>query len=308
MEGFLRYNFVTATARMAGTTSGRGLTRSGLALMNGPQQKMDETILRTPSRAASEALALSVTERPIVELLNVGKNYANNVAIESLTFSVEYGETIALLGRTGAGKSTVLNLIMGHIAPTSGTVRVLGVDPHVSSAELKGRMAVSFQTDCLLPWRTALQNVELGLEITSENKRARLAVASSWLDRVKLAPEHWHKVPRELSGGMRQRVSLARALAINPELILLDESFSQLDHATSRQLRRDFTLLAKEHRKTSILITHRIEDALDMADRLIVLGAPAVIRLEQKIDDALRNDSAWRAQTTEAISHLLEHN
>ena len=278
--------------------------------MNGLQRKVDETVPRDATGTASDGspLTASVIERPIVELLNVGKNYKGHVAIESLTFSVKHGETIALLGRTGAGKSTVLNLIMGHIAPTSGTVRVLGVDPYNSSTELKGRMAVSFQTDCLLPWRTALQNVELGLEITGKEKLARHAVASSWLDRVKLAPEHWHKVPRELSGGMRQRVSLARALAVNPELILLDESFSQLDHATSRQLRSDFTALAKEHRKTSILITHRIEDALDMADRLIVLGAPAVIRLEQNIDDARRNDSAWRVQTTEAISALLEHN
>jgi NitT/TauT family transport system ATP-binding protein len=295
---------------MTGTMICQSETRWGVALMNSPGKMVDEPVLHTRTRAADEGstLDLSIAERPVVELLNVGKNYANNIAIKSLTFSVEYGETIALLGRTGAGKSTVLNLIMGHIAPTSGSVRVLGVDPHKSPAELKGRMAVSFQTDCLLPWRTALQNVELGLEITAANKRARHAIGSSWLDRVKLAPEHWHKYPRELSGGMRQRVSLARALAINPELILLDESFSQLDHATSRQLRSDFTSLAKEHRKTSLLITHRIEDALDMADRLIVLGAPAVIKLEQKVDDALRNDSAWRAKTTEAISELLEHN
>jgi NitT/TauT family transport system ATP-binding protein len=159
-----------------------------------------------------------------------------------------------------------------------------------------------------MPWRTALQNVELGLEITSKNQQARSDIASSWLARVKLASAHWHKLPRELSGGMRQRVSLARALAVNPELILLDESFSQLDHATSRQLRADFMSLAREHRKTSILITHRIEDALDMADRLIVLGAPAVILLEQTIDDDHRHDAAWRRQTTQIISDLLEHN
>jgi NitT/TauT family transport system ATP-binding protein len=278
--------------------------------MNSPRRKVGENILQMPTDAAGgeSRPALGVAEKPIVELHNVSKNYSSHVAIKSLTFSVKHGETIALLGRTGAGKSTVLNLIMGHIAPTSGTIRVLGVDPHESSAELKGRMAVSFQTDCLLPWRTALQNVELGLEITAKDKLTRHAISSSWLDRVKLAPEHWHKFPRELSGGMRQRVSLARALAVNPELILLDESFSQLDHATSRQLRNDFTSLAREHRKTSILITHRIEDALDMADRLIVLGAPAIIKLEQKVDDALRNEPAWRIQTTEAISKLLEDN
>jgi NitT/TauT family transport system ATP-binding protein len=273
-------------------------------------------VLNSTSKSADASSAVSIGDevstqtaaRPVVELVNVSKIYDHFTAVKSLTISVTRGQTLALLGRTGAGKSTVLNLITGHIGPTSGSVRVLGIDPYKSSADLKGRMSVSFQTDCLLPWRTALQNVELGLEIIAKDKHARRATASSWLDRVKLAPEHWQKYPRELSGGMRQRVSLARALAINPELVLLDESFSQLDHATSRQLRSDFVLLAREHGKTSILVTHRIEDALDMADCLIVLGAPAVIRLEQQIDDAQRNDPSWRARITQTISEILETN
>ena len=273
-------------------------------------------VLNSTSKSADASSAVSIGDevstqtaaRPVVELVNVSKIYDHFTAVKSLIISVTRGQTLALLGRTGAGKSTVLNLITGHIGPTSGSVRVLGIDPYKSSADLKGRMSVSFQTDCLLPWRTALQNVELGLEIIAKDKHARRATASSWLDRVKLAPEHWQKYPRELSGGMRQRVSLARALAINPELVLLDESFSQLDHATSRQLRSDFVLLAREHGKTSILVTHRIEDALDMADCLIVLGAPAVIRLEQQIDDAQRNDPSWRARITQTISEILETN
>lgn len=244
----------------------------------------------------------------VVELRGVSKRYASHIAVDSLSFAVKPGKTLALLGRTGAGKSTLLNLIMGHVKPTHGAVRVLGVDPYAASFKLKGSMSVSFQTDCLLPWRSALENVMLGLEIaTSQDKETRRKTASHWLERVKLAPEHWHKFPREMSGGMRQRVSLARALAIDPELILLDESFSQLDHATSRQLRADFTALAREDRKTSILVTHRIEDALDMADCILVLGAPAVIRLELHIDDARRNDSAWRASTTQSISEILEN-
>jgi NitT/TauT family transport system ATP-binding protein len=266
------------------------------------------TRAETLAAKAKAQLQTDAAQGAVVELQNVSKIFSNSTAIASLTFSVQRGETLALLGRTGAGKSTVLNLIMGHVGPTAGTVRVLGVDPFRSSTDLKGRMAVSFQTDCLLPWRTALDNVELGLEITHHEGNARRSIASTWLGRVKLAPEHWHKFPRELSGGMRQRVSLARALAIDPELVLLDESFSQLDHSTSRQLRSDFTSLAREHCKTSILVTHRIEDALDMADRVIVLGAPAVIKLEQTIDDALRKNAQWRAGITQSITEVLEGN
>jgi NitT/TauT family transport system ATP-binding protein len=301
--GFLRY-------KLAGATIAPIPGGGEVASMNHPGRQIVEQRSRLPTGSASQVLLPSPSraEPPVVELLNLHKVFSGYVAIESLTFSVGRGEMLALLGRTGAGKSTVLNLIMGHTEPTSGTVRVVGIDPHKSSVELKGRMAVSFQTDCLLPWRTALANVELGLEIIRKDPASRHALASSWLDRVKLAPEHRHKFPRELSGGMRQRVSLARALAIDPELILLDESFSQLDHATSRQLRSDFTLLAKQYRKTSILVTHRIEDALDMADRIIVLGVPAVIKLELPIDDACRRDSAWRARTTQSISEILEDN
>jgi NitT/TauT family transport system ATP-binding protein len=279
-----------------------------MAAMNNISKKAEAGLGSSSALSTSDGVSSHSAAASVVELVNVSKVYEKFTAVESLSFTVSRGQTLALLGRTGAGKSTVLNLITGHIGPTSGTVRVLDIDPYKSSADLKGRMSVSFQTDCLLPWRTAVQNVELGLEITAKDKHSRRVTASSWLDRVKLAPEHWHKYPRELSGGMRQRVSLARALAINPELILLDESFSQLDHATSRQLRNDFVSLAREHRKTSILVTHRIEDALDMADCLIVLGAPAVIRLEQRIDDTQRNDPAWRARITQTISEILETN
>lgn len=273
-------------------------------------RRADHLRQRSRSDAGADLQSLQdVAERPVVELCNLSKQYASHLAIDSLTFAVKPGLTLALLGRTGAGKSTLLNLIMGHIEPTAGTVRVLGVDPCKAPAKLKGRMAVSFQTDCLLPWRTAVENVELGLEIAAADKRgARRAIASDWLNRVKLAPEHWEKFPRELSGGMRQRVSLARALAIDPELILLDESFSQLDHATSLQLRADFMTLARQNHKTSILVTHRIEDALDMADCIIVLGAPATIKLELHLDSACRNDQAWRARTTQSISEALEGN
>src|SRR5262249_5271059 len=162
--------------------------------------------------------------------------------------------------------------------PSAGEIRVHGVDPRREADALRGRVAVSFQTDRLLPWRTAEQNVALGLEYLRVPKSARRKRARDWLNRVKLPTVHHRKVPHQLSGGMRQRVSLARALAIDPELVLLDESFSQLDHMTSKLLRADFVALVRELKRTCLLITHRIDDAVEMADRIIVLAAPARIK------------------------------
>ena len=188
---------------------------------------------------------------------------------------------------------------MGTTAPSTGQIRVAGFDPYTSFKELKGLLSVSFQTDRLLPWRTAVENVELGLLILGKSKAQARAHAKEWLARVRLVGVD-DKYLHELSGGMRQRVSLARALAIDPQLIFLDESFSQLDHVTSRVLRTDFLQIAREFNKTCLLITHRIDDALEMADRALVLSPPAKIALELKISEEARADpkqiAAFHAQ------------
>jgi NitT/TauT family transport system ATP-binding protein len=229
----------------------------------------------------------------IVTLKNVIKSYNGVPVVNGLSLDVAEGEIVSLLGQTGAGKSTILNMIMGQTGPTAGEVRVHGCDPCGGDPALRGFLAVSFQTDRLLPWRTAAQNVELGLEYMHVPKTERHAKARDWLNRVKLEPLHHQKFPHQLSGGMRQRVSLARAMSIDPELILLDESFSQLDHNTSLKLREDFVSLVREFKKTCLLITHRIDDAIEMADRIIVLEAPARIKLELRID---RNKADQQAQ------------
>ena len=182
-----------------------------------------------------------------------------------------------------------------------------GVDPHNSFKELKGRLSVSFQNDRLLPWRTAVENAELGLLILGKSKKEARARAKEWLRRVRLDGVD-DKYVHELSGGMRQRVSLARALAIDPEIVFLDESFSQLDHATSKTLRRDFHQIAREFNKTCLLISHRIEDALEMADRAIVLSSPAKIALEVRIDDAERTDPNRMAELHRKIAGAIGNN
>jgi NitT/TauT family transport system ATP-binding protein len=220
----------------------------------------------------------------IVTLKNVSKSYHGVTVVDDLSLEVASGEIVALLGQTGAGKSTIMNMIMGQTTPTSGEIRIHNFDPRGDDAALRGFVAVSFQTDRLLPWRTAEQNATLGLEYMRVPKMERRARARDWLNRVKLDAIHHQKFPHQLSGGMRQRVSLARAMSIDPTLVLLDESFSQLDHTTSRILREDFVTLVKEFKKTCLLITHRIDDAIEMADRIIVLAAPARIKLELRAD------------------------
>ncbi|MEP9349139.1 ABC transporter ATP-binding protein [Xanthobacter sp. KR7-225] len=241
---------------------------------------------------------------PTVRLHKVNKAFAGKPVVDDLSIDVAHGEIVALLGRTGAGKSTVLNLVLGTLTPDSGTVRVAGLDPNANFLGLRGKLAVSFQTDRLLPWRTAVENVELGLLILGRSKQEARAAALSWLERVKLA-DAADKYAHELSGGMRQRVSLARALAVDPEIVLLDESFSQLDHVTSRALRADFHRIAREFSKTCLLVTHRIEDALDMADRVLVLGAPARIQLELALTERDRLDAQLRGRLRDEIAAAL---
>jgi NitT/TauT family transport system ATP-binding protein len=240
----------------------------------------------------------------LIEVRDVTKTFGSNLAVDKLSLNVRRGEIVVLLGQTGAGKSTVLNLIMGTTAPSTGQIRVAGFDPYTSFKELKGLLSVSFQTDRLLPWRTAVENVELGLLILGKSKAQARAHAKEWLARVRLVGVD-DKYVHELSGGMRQRVSLARALAIDPQLIFLDESFSQLDHVTSRVLRSDFLQIAREFNKTCLLITHRIDDALEMADRALVLSPPAKIALELKISEEARADpeqiAALHAQIAAAM-------
>ena len=249
---------------------------------------------------------MSASGQVVIQLDGVEKRFGEHFAVRDLSFSVRRGEIVALLGKTGAGKSTALHMIMGAMAPSAGTVRVDGRDPFREFRALRGRLAVSFQTDRLLPWRTACENVALGLEILGIDRAARMKRAIEWLANVKIeGEENVRKYPHELSGGMRQRVALARALAVDPELVLLDESFSQLDHVTSKALRADFAELARRLDKTCVLITHRIDDALEMADRILVLAAPARLELEVAVTEAARNDSDWLARQHAAIAAAM---
>ena len=204
------------------------------------------------------------------------------LAVDRLSFEVAPGEMVAVLGRTGCGKSTMFNLLSGLIEPTGGSVRVLGHDPFRDFDWFRGKMAVVFQNDRLMPWRTAIENVELGLELLGKNEEERRAIALGWFERLGLKG-HEHDYPHALSGGMRQRVSLARAFAVNPEILLCDEPFSALDELTGQRLREEYTQLVRENGKTSIFVTHSINEALQLGERILVFHRPARIALEARV-------------------------
>jgi NitT/TauT family transport system ATP-binding protein len=204
-------------------------------------------------------------------------------AVDNINLDVRPGQMLAILGKTGCGKSTIFNMIAGLTEPSSGTVRVSGRDPFADFDSFRGKMAIVFQSDRLLPWRTAIQNVELGLEMLDTPLTERRVAAQNWLTKLGLGG-HENDYPHALSGGMRQRVSIARAFATNAEILLCDEPFSALDESTAGRLRAEFVRLVKENGKTAVFITHSISEALEIGDRIVVLQRPAVIAYDVSFD------------------------
>jgi NitT/TauT family transport system ATP-binding protein len=215
------------------------------------------------------------------------------LAVEHLSLEVAQGEIVAVLGKTGCGKSTMFNLIAGLIEPTSGSVSVSGHDPFRDFERFRGKIGIVFQGDRLMPWRTALANVLLGLEILDAAPREAEAVARRWLERLGLKG-HENDYPHALSGGMRQRVSIARAFAVEPDLLLCDEPFSSLDEMTARDLRAEFVRLVRQNGKTAVFITHQIREAMEIGDRVLVCHRPARIAFEARMTEAAREGERQR--------------
>ncbi|QBI21901.1 ABC transporter ATP-binding protein [Egibacter rhizosphaerae] len=231
------------------------------------------------------------------------KEGAPVTALKGLDLSVASGEMVAIVGQTGCGKSTAFNLLLGLYEPTSGRVTVAGCNPYAQFQDLKGRIAVVFQDDRLLPWRTAEQNVALGLEYQGLGKSERLEIARTWLGRLGLEGRE-SAYPHQLSGGMRQRVGIARCFALNPDIILCDESFSRLDELTAERLRGEFVNLVKDEGKTGVFITHSIEEALSIGDRVVVFRAPGHVAAEFTIPAGLESAElgSYRQRIREAMA------
>jgi NitT/TauT family transport system ATP-binding protein len=205
---------------------------------------------------------------------NVSHSYGSTTALQNVSASISEGETVAVIGPSGCGKSTLLSILGGLIAPSEGTVTVRGRLPKNSL----NPFTFVFQDFALLPWRTVAGNVALALEhhrLSATDRRSRVEDA---LARTGLS-EFAKATPKQLSGGMRQRVGIARALVVEPAIFLMDEPLSALDAQTRELLMDDFESLWKRERTTTIYVTHNLDEAIRMADRIMVLKRrPGTIR------------------------------
>jgi NitT/TauT family transport system ATP-binding protein len=198
------------------------------------------------------------------------------VAIRDLSLEVDEGEFVCLLGASGCGKSTLLNIFAGFVPPSAGRVLlrgepILGIEP---------RCGMVFQSYGLFPWKTVRGNVEFGLKMRGVPAGERRRIAEQFIELVKLSGFE-DRYPRELSGGMQQRVSLARILAADPEVLLMDEPFGALDAMTRQVLQEELLRIHEHSRKTTLFITHNIDEALILADRIVVMSArPGRVKAE----------------------------
>jgi NitT/TauT family transport system ATP-binding protein len=243
-----------------------------------------------------------MTAAPDTLTLNsVSRTFPGNVrAVDNITLSISGGEFVAILGPSGCGKSTLLRMIAGLDKPTVGAIG--GTD--------RSKVAYVFQDAHLLPWRCVARNVALPLELCGVGKRERLDVARNAIEMVGLT-DFAARFPAELSGGMRMRVSLARALVTRPQLLLLDEPFAALDEITRTQLDEQLRSLWRSTRMTVIFVTHSITEAAYLADRAVVLSRrPARIIIDQPIElpserpQTIRGEARFAAQTRVLLDAL----
>jgi len=235
----------------------------------------------------------------IVKLTDLSLIYQSikheTTALKDINLSIKKQEFISIVGPSGCGKTTILSLISGLIKPSKGKVEILNKTPSPKD-DVCGYM---FQRDNLLPWRNIEKNIYFGLELKHKSTKERKEYALSLAEKYGLA-EFIKKHPNELSGGMRQRVALIRTLALKPELLLLDEPFSALDYQTRLQLCDHVFEIIKKEKKTAILVTHDIMEAITMSDRIIVLTArPGQIKSIHKTNFNSNLTPFERRQTNE---------
>jgi NitT/TauT family transport system ATP-binding protein len=250
----------------------------------------------------------AIATRHIVEVRGIRKTYDEVVALEGIDLGFPTGRLTALLGPSGCGKTTLLKIIAGLLEPDAGAVLVEGQPVTGPGPE----RAFVFQDFALLPWATVLRNVAFGLELRGVARPEREAAAEKHIAAVGLGGFE-HHYPHQLSGGMRQRVGLARALAVDAEVLLMDEPFSAVDEQTRRKFQEDLLQLLGIARKTVIFVTHSIEEAVYVADQVVLLS-PRPGRIFKTIrpeiprtgsPEAIRRDQVY-LDTVEEIWQVLK--
>jgi NitT/TauT family transport system ATP-binding protein len=246
---------------------------------------------------------------PIVRVRGVTKIYPGGVeALSGIDLDFPEGELTSLLGPSGCGKTTLLKIIAGLLPATSGNVEVDGRPVTGPGPE----RAFVFQDFALMPWANVLRNVAFGLELRGIGKQEREAIADRYIGAVGLRGFE-HAYPHALSGGMRQRVGLARALAVDAKVLLMDEPFSAVDEQTRRKFQEDLLELISKERKTFLFVTHSIEEAVYLSDRIVLL-APRPGRVTAIVEpdipreagpDHIRRDPVY-LDTVEEIWHGLK--
>ncbi len=250
----------------------------------------------------------------ILELKNVSKSFGNNHVLENINLEVEKGDFICIVGFSGSGKSTLIKLISGLIKPDSGSIKL--EDKIITGTTEK--VGLVFQNYSLLPWLSVLSNVNLGVKQIfkklTNSKQSELS--ESYLSKVNLS-HALNKKPSELSGGMRQRVSVARTLAMSPEVMLLDEPLSALDALTRSEIQKQFEKIWLEDKKTVIMITNDVDEALLLANKIIPItkGPNATLGPIFNVDlkrprnlDDLNLDENYRSLKSGIIKYLLALN
>jgi NitT/TauT family transport system ATP-binding protein len=240
---------------------------------------------------ASAAAASTQATHPIVEVRSVSKVYPGGVeALNAISLDFPEGQLTSLLGPSGCGKTTLLKIIAGLLQPTSGEVRIRGRKVTGPGPD----RSFVFQDFALMPWATVLRNAAFGLELRGVSRSEREAIAEAYIAQVGLKGFE-QKYPHELSGGMRQRVGLARALAVKADVILMDEPFSAVDEQTRRKFQEDLLELIAREKKTFLFVTHSIEEAVYVSNRIALLSRRPS-RVSQIIDVAVP-----RGQSPDAI-------
>ncbi|WP_238996710.1 ABC transporter ATP-binding protein [Paenibacillus pinistramenti] len=243
---------------------------------------------------------------PVLELRGVSHVYVTEreakLALQDLNLQVQPGEFVSLVGPSGCGKTTLLSMMAGLLKPTAGEVLQ---DGHPIRKGANSRAGYMLQHDYLFPWRTILDNALIGLELTHQLTEERIQKVKDLLDGMGLGGT-WDLYPNQLSGGMRQRVALVRTLATDPEVLLLDEPFSALDYQTKLQLEDLIADTLRERRKTAVLVTHDLSEAIAVSDRVIVLAAgPGRIRRTFTIPDEIRETAPFYARDHESFAELF---